>query len=175
MRKHGPGPRSKFTKEEDENLVQLAHKYGYKKWKVIAKEMKNKTAKQCRERWTNYLDPKLSFDEWEPEEDELLISKYKELGPKWSTISNYFPTRSVNGIRLRFLRLAKAYKIPLPSNWTTQRFDLNVPKINRPLRIAAPKSKITSVIDMNSEEKESEESEPVLFREYKIEFLLIDH
>lgn len=45
--------RQKFTKEEDEQLAKLVKKFGTSDWPKISKEMKTKSARQCRERWTN--------------------------------------------------------------------------------------------------------------------------
>lgn len=45
--------RQKFTKEEDEQLAKLVKKFGTSDWLKISKEMKTKSARQCRERWTN--------------------------------------------------------------------------------------------------------------------------
>ena len=39
-----------WTKEEDEKVLQLVHQYGPKRWTLIAKQLKGRTGKQCRER-----------------------------------------------------------------------------------------------------------------------------
>jgi len=38
-------------------LVQLVNRFGLKKWSQIAKYMKGRIGKQCRERWNNHLRP----------------------------------------------------------------------------------------------------------------------
>ena len=42
-------------------------------WNDISNQIGGRTAKQCRERWQNHLDPLLKFGNWSAEEDTLLI------------------------------------------------------------------------------------------------------
>jgi hypothetical protein len=51
--------KTKFTPEEDGTLTHLVTHYGTSNWKGIASLMGTRNARQCRERWNNYLDPKL--------------------------------------------------------------------------------------------------------------------
>ena len=81
---HKPSKKCKFSSEEDKKLAEVVEKLGAKRWKVIASFIDGKTARQCRDRYTNYLRPDLVFDRWTPEEDLLLIQKYYEIGPKWT-------------------------------------------------------------------------------------------
>ena len=99
---HKTAKKCKFSQEEDKKLVQVVQKLGPKRWKVIASFIDGKTARQCRDRYTNYLRPDLNFDRWTAEEDLLLIQKYYELGPKWSIISNYFHGRSISSLKNRW-------------------------------------------------------------------------
>ncbi len=55
-----------------------------------------KSAKQCRERWCNVLDPSLVNlrAKWSDEEIELLFEAHRTLGSKWSKIAAmYFKGR----------------------------------------------------------------------------------
>ncbi|KAK8870777.1 hypothetical protein M9Y10_008664 [Tritrichomonas musculus] len=47
--------RTKFTKEEDDKLKEVAKKEGRKNWTKISREMGSRTAKECKDRWENYL------------------------------------------------------------------------------------------------------------------------
>jgi hypothetical protein len=60
-----PGP---WTKEEDEKVVDLVKKYGPKRWTLIAKHLKGRIGKQCRERWHNHLNPEIKKTAWTEEE-----------------------------------------------------------------------------------------------------------
>ena len=86
--------RHKFTKGEDELLKSLVEKHGESNWCAIAAQIKTRTPRQCRERYKNYLSPKIKNGPWTPEEEELLAKKVAEIGPKWAHISLFFAPRS---------------------------------------------------------------------------------
>lgn len=94
--------RTHFTKEEDERIKDLVKQFGTKNWSIIASFMNGRSAKQCRDRYSNYLVPGFFQGEWSNEEDELLKKLYKENGSKWSIIQTYFPNRSSNSIKNRW-------------------------------------------------------------------------
>lgn len=94
--------RTHFTKNEDDKIIELVKKFGTKKWTIVAAFMKGRTAKQCRDRYSNYLIPGIFNGEWSREEDELLVKLFKENGSKWSVIHKYFPKRSANSIKNRW-------------------------------------------------------------------------
>ena len=96
------GHRSKFTTEEDKMLIKIVNEVGNNKWNTVSLMMPGRNARQCRERWSNYLDPKLENSPWTPEEEELLAQKRKEFGTKWVYISLYFPKRSINSVKNHF-------------------------------------------------------------------------
>jgi hypothetical protein len=91
-----------WTKEEDDKVVNLVRIHGVKKWSIIASQLPGRIGKQCRERWTNHLDPSLKKGNWEPQEDELIISVQKEVGNKWAYIARLLPGRSDNAVKNRF-------------------------------------------------------------------------
>lgn len=104
-------PKVKFTPEEDDLLTEIIERIGTNDWELVSKEMKKRTARQCRERWINYLSPELRNDPWTEEEDKLLDELYAELGSRWHKIAEYFPTRSGNCVRNRFkLRQRRALR-----------------------------------------------------------------
>jgi len=52
-----------WTQEEDDSVVDLVKKYGIKSWSFIARQLKGRLGKQCRERWvaaTNIHHPNRS-------------------------------------------------------------------------------------------------------------------
>jgi hypothetical protein len=91
-----------FSFEEDVLLRQLVEQYGDNDWKVIAQEMPNRSRRQCRERYKNYLAPDLSNRPWSDGEDALLRDKVAEYGPKWAKISVFFKGRSDASIKNRW-------------------------------------------------------------------------
>jgi hypothetical protein len=71
--------RCRFTAEEDHFLRTLVNFFGGK-WTHISALMKNRTARQCKERWEYFLSPWNNYGEWSKEEDELLGFKIHQYG-----------------------------------------------------------------------------------------------
>ena len=109
----GPNSRRNFTKEEDARLLYLVEHFGTKNWHIIAEMMPFRNIRQCRDRFRNYLSPEINLKPWTLEEDLLLASKYKELGPKWVQISQFFQGRSDNNLKNRwYTHLRNKYEYP---------------------------------------------------------------
>lgn len=102
--------RDYFTTEEDNCLIQLVNEYGTQNWSFIASKMETRNARQCRERWKNYLAPEISNEPWTSEEDQMLLDKHKEFGNRWTEISIFFPGRSGVNVRNRFSLLERQEK-----------------------------------------------------------------
>lgn len=99
------GPLSKkerFTRREDLKLKQLVAKYSTDNWKIIAEHLKPRTPRQCRERWTNYINPSLSHEPWTADEDDILTKLHYDLGNHWKELQRYLPKRSKNNIKARW-------------------------------------------------------------------------
>lgn len=94
--------RQKFTKEEDELLIEMVNTYGAKKWSRIASKIPGRTPRQCRDRYANYLQPGFRNSEWSLCEDILLVEKYTEFGSQWTLISHFFQGRTPNSIKNRW-------------------------------------------------------------------------
>ena len=54
--------RRTWRPEEDDAIVSHVRKYGPKNWSLLKKCLM-RSGKQCRERWTQQLDPELDFRE----------------------------------------------------------------------------------------------------------------
>jgi len=91
-----------WSKEEDEVLLSLAEKYGYKHWKKIAEALKNRSSIQCSARYKR-IRPGLIKGSWTKEEDNLVLEMVEQFGKNWSLISKYIPSRTGKQIRDRYL------------------------------------------------------------------------
>jgi hypothetical protein len=99
--------KAKFDAAEDKLLFDAVRRLGTTNWRRIARLLPGRNARQCRERWNNYLSPELVNGEWSRAEEETLWNKYVEVGPHWVAIAKLFPGRSKNSVRNRFLHLQR--------------------------------------------------------------------
>lgn len=98
-----------WTEIEDEILRSLINMNGPSDWSIIAESFPRRTAKQCRERWHNYLDPNINDKHsWTLEEDQKLIEVHNQYGNHWSKISKFFRGISDSSIRNRFKLMMRA-------------------------------------------------------------------
>ncbi|OHS98690.1 hypothetical protein TRFO_34846 [Tritrichomonas foetus] len=107
--KDGAQQKNKFSADEDAILLASVRpgNDAANDWNEISKLLVNKTARQCKDRWNNYLNPCLTTEEWTIEEDEKLLEKYAESGPRWKMFTQIFKNRSINNIRNRCMRLIR--------------------------------------------------------------------
>jgi hypothetical protein len=94
--------RHKFTPDEDIQLRQLVESMGSGSWEEIAKHVADRSARQCRDRYKNYLVDSLVIDGWTPEEDALVIRQFHLIGPKWVEIGKMLSGRSGNNVKNRW-------------------------------------------------------------------------
>jgi hypothetical protein len=90
-----------WTNEEDAIILQCIDK-GMVKWTDIADCVSGRSSKQCRERWSNHLDPSLKKGNWDEEEDKLLAVAQSVIGNCWSRMAKAIPGRSENAIKNRW-------------------------------------------------------------------------
>jgi hypothetical protein len=77
---------------EDAVIVEQMQKNA--SWTDIVRALGGKrTTKQCRERWSNHLDPTLKKTKWTSDEDMFLIDAQARLGNCWTRIAMEMPGR----------------------------------------------------------------------------------
>ena len=72
---------------EDEILKAAVMKYGKNQWARAASLLNRKSAKQCKARWYEWLDPSIKKIEWSREEEEKLLHLSKLMPNQWRTIA----------------------------------------------------------------------------------------
>jgi hypothetical protein len=80
---------------------------GPKHWRLIAARLVGRTARQCRERWVNYLSPLVTQCAWTADEENLLLEKVTEFGKQWSRIATFFDGRTDVSLKNRYLKLLR--------------------------------------------------------------------
>eukprot|EP00820_Chromera_velia_P020495 Cvel_29138.t1-p1 / transcript=Cvel_29138.t1 / gene=Cvel_29138 / organism=Chromera_velia_CCMP2878 / gene_product=Protein rough sheath 2, putative / transcript_product=Protein rough sheath 2, putative / location=Cvel_scaffold3937:1-2575(-) / protein_length=394 / sequence_SO=supercontig / SO=protein_coding / is_pseudo=false len=105
-------PGRKWTPDEDarledvmKGLPELTH--GNIDWKNVAQLMQqsgiDRTARQCKDRWKERLDPHVHRGEWTEQEDYELLKLQMENGNKWKQISEKIQTgRTTEQVKNRF-------------------------------------------------------------------------
>lgn len=76
-----------------------------------------RSAKRCRERWNNYMDPNLKKTPYTDEEDIHLLQLVKNYGKKWSEIRKKMVGRNENSVKNRFNALVKLDHFYSPSQF----------------------------------------------------------
>jgi len=142
--RRGRAERRKWNREEDKQLAMLINKHGTTNWRVVASLLQDRTAKQCRERWINHLDPaiikgKLSSEEW-----SIVVQTQEELGNRWSEIAKLLPGRTPNQIKNVWHAMARR---------ETQK------KPKRKLSILTPMAENHNHFSANSEQEEESNSD----------------
>jgi pre-mRNA-splicing factor CDC5/CEF1 len=85
-----------WTNIEDEILKAAISKYGLNQWARVSSLLARKTPKQCKARWTEWLDPQIRKIEWSKEEDEKLLHLAKLMPTQWRTIAPLVTLLSLN-------------------------------------------------------------------------------
>lgn len=104
-----------WTPEEDRLMCQIVEsRKSLSDWKGVAQELNEKnptkvyrSAKQCRERWNNHVNPAIDRGPWTPEQDIKLVTAFIELGKKWSQIAKELGTRTENAVKNRWHSLIR--------------------------------------------------------------------
>ena len=76
-----------WTNIEDEILKAAVSKYGLNQWARVSSLLARKTPKQCKARWSEWLDPSIRKIEWSRDEDEKLLHLAKLMPTQWRTIA----------------------------------------------------------------------------------------
>jgi myb proto-oncogene protein len=124
-RAQAPRPNWNWNPEEDEKLIEVVKELG-KNWARVAAMVPGRTNRQCRRRWSDYLDPTIdqtlanmgNKGKWTTEEDAKLTGAVKELGKNWARVAALVPDRTNRQCRHRWV--ACLDPIINSGKWTVQ-------------------------------------------------------
>lgn len=107
--------KGRWQQYEDDILFSLVNEYTVEhvNWKEVTECIPGRTSKQCRERWFNYLDPKLkpARAEWTEEEDVRLCELINVHGHKWSLVARLLNSgRTENTVKVRYTAIVREFK-----------------------------------------------------------------
>ncbi|CAD8121109.1 unnamed protein product [Paramecium sonneborni] len=97
--------RTKWTPEEDQNLIAYVSLYGHR-WLMVAQQMEQRNASQCCQRWKKIKKSQgfqtYKAKRWTQNEDQTLLRIFKEVGPSWNTIARQMINKTGKQVRRRF-------------------------------------------------------------------------
>jgi len=96
--------KGRWTPQEDILLMNLVNEFG-RCWKFISKIFKNRTNKQVKIRYDEYINPKISSKKFTHAEDQLILELYPYYLNNWSKYQAHLPNRSQRKIKLRCIML----------------------------------------------------------------------
>ena len=101
--------KGQWSYQENRLLKQWVKLNGPKNWEACGRFIHGRKGKQCREHWSNCLNPELKKGDWTPEEDFLIMFFYEKCKGSWKKIIPLFNGRIEDSIKNRFYSQLRKY------------------------------------------------------------------
>mmetsp|Transcript_26600 Transcript_26600/g.26846 ORF Transcript_26600/g.26846 Transcript_26600/m.26846 type:complete len:332 (+) Transcript_26600:102-1097(+) len=102
-----------WTSAEDAKLLSLTTN-DFTTWQNVSKQIPGRSTKQCRERWTEHLDPSLDRRPFTSIEDAEIIRQQALIGNRWSVIATRLDMRgrkrTATSVKVRWAALSRKAK-----------------------------------------------------------------
>ncbi|ESZ92050.1 hypothetical protein SBOR_7550 [Sclerotinia borealis F-4128] len=106
--------------EEDDRLRRGVEQHGTY-WTMVADIVQTRHADQCAKRWYHFLDPNISHEDWDSDEEARLLEAVLVHGRSWKSISEKeFPNRSPTDIKNRYVIMERKGRLKRRKASTTQ-------------------------------------------------------
>ena len=143
--------RKSWTESDDNKLMRIYNELKASNninWAEIAQRMGvGFSVRQCRDRYSHYLDPSIKWTPYTLEEDDMILKKVKELGQRWSCVAESVKGRTPTQIRNRWNLLQRQINNPQP-----QRVIMRLLPFKKPLE--------GDITNHPEDEDESQEEQP---------------
>ena len=101
--------KGRWSVEEDHKIKDLVALYNFN-WAKVSKLIDNRTPKQIRDRFINYLDPNLNSNPFTISENNKIINFVRENGKQWVKLSKLIIGKSPLSIKNKYFSLLRANK-----------------------------------------------------------------
>ena len=93
---------NRWKRCEDAVLIDAVSEIGMGNWNIIASRVGGKTARSCRLRWYNQLDPSVRHEEFTEGERLVIARSHAQIGNRWCEIATLLPGRTDNQVKNQF-------------------------------------------------------------------------